>query len=131
MSEMHYSLEKNCMQVPKMVTPSPPPPDKKNNGPSLSSAVFTGQKTFSIAYTNCFCRCTKNYVYILVCKLELTALPYNPSVEENILNVRQFVQTGIVSSMTSFAKFGTCLEIADSLYIAILRFPAGASECKC
>ena len=26
----HYSLEKNCLQVPKMVTPSPPPPfDKK------------------------------------------------------------------------------------------------------
>ena len=28
--EMHYSLEKNCMQVPKMVTPQ-----LKNNDPSL------------------------------------------------------------------------------------------------
>ena len=28
--EMHYSLEQNCLQVPKMVTPR-----KKNNGPSL------------------------------------------------------------------------------------------------
>ena len=27
--ETHYSLEKNCLQVPKMVTPPPPPPDKK------------------------------------------------------------------------------------------------------
>ena len=32
--EMHYSLEKNCLQVPKMVTPSPP---IKNNGPSLTT----------------------------------------------------------------------------------------------
>ena len=30
MFETHYSLEKHCLQVPKMVTP---PPDK-NNGPS-------------------------------------------------------------------------------------------------
>ena len=33
--ETHYSSEKNCLQVPKMVTPPPPP--IKNNGSSLKS----------------------------------------------------------------------------------------------
>ena len=35
--EMHCSLEKNCLQVPKMVTPPP----IKNNGPSLRSLHLT------------------------------------------------------------------------------------------
>ena len=35
--ETHYSLEKNCLQVTKMVTPPPPPPPRyKYNGPCLN-----------------------------------------------------------------------------------------------
>ena len=60
---------------------------------------------------------------ILLCKLELTALTRTPSVQENNLHVRYFVQPvscrsgrqEVYQSMTSFAKFGACLEIADSL----------------
>ena len=57
------------------------------------------------------------------CILELTALTHTPSVEENILHVRNFVQPvsyrsgrqEVCQSMTSFAKFVACLKIADSL----------------
>ena len=34
--ETHYSLEKNCLQVPKMVTPR-----IKTNGPSLTQTQFS------------------------------------------------------------------------------------------
>ena len=43
--EMHYSLEKNCLQVPKIVTPPPP---IKNNGPSLSFCYYLYDCSFSV-----------------------------------------------------------------------------------
>ena len=44
--ETHYSLKKNCLKVPKMVTLPPPPPDK-NNGLSLIKCAGTASATSS------------------------------------------------------------------------------------
>ena len=63
--EMHYSLEKDCLQVPKMVTPP-----HKNNGPSLSGSLKyygcgTLENNTKAFYHFCYSFLTKSPIGVL------------------------------------------------------------------